>query len=143
MALMQRLTEVLGEEEARTLMESLPPTFWYHLATKDDLKALDGRIQAKFDGVDAKFDGVDAKFEGIDAKFEGIDARFEGIDARFEKVDGEFAKVYGEFALVRSEMEKNKGEIALMIANQTRTLVFILVGFAVTIWGSILAVGLN
>ncbi len=25
LALMQRLTEVLGEEEARTLMESLPP----------------------------------------------------------------------------------------------------------------------
>ena len=30
-----------------------------------------------------------------------------------------------------------------MFAQQTRTMVFTLVGFAVTIWGSILAIGLS
>ena len=39
LALIQRLTEVLGEEEAATIMESLPPTYWQNIATKDDLKA--------------------------------------------------------------------------------------------------------
>ena len=119
---MQRLTEALGEEEARTLMESLPPTFWYNLVTKDDLKAAEERIQAQFKGVDGKFEGIDAKFEGIEA---------------------EFTKVYGEFALIRGEMEKNKGEIALMIANQTRTLMLALTGFALSIWISLLVVGIT
>lgn len=31
-ALMNRLIEMLGEEEARTLMESLPPVLWHDLA---------------------------------------------------------------------------------------------------------------
>ena len=39
MALMNRLIETLGEEEARTLMESLPPVMWHDIATKDDLSA--------------------------------------------------------------------------------------------------------
>ena len=94
LALMHRLTEVLGEEEARTLMESLPPTYWYNLATKDDLRALK-----------------------------------EWAEARFEKVDAEFTNL--------------RGEMKQMFAQQTRTLMFMLMGFAVTIWGSILAVGLS
>ena len=87
LALMQRLTEVLGEEEARTLMESLPPTYWYNLATKDDVRALKEWTQAEFTNF--------------------------------------------------------RGEMKQMFAQQTRTLMFMLMGFAVTIWGSILAVGLS
>ena len=87
LALMQRLTEVLGEEEARTLMESLPPTYWYNLATKDDVRALKEWTQAEFTNL--------------------------------------------------------RGEMKQMFAQQTRTMVFTLVGFAVTIWGSILAIGLS
>ncbi len=87
LALMQRLTKVLGEEEARTLMESLPPTYWHNLATKDDVRALKEWTQAEFTNF--------------------------------------------------------RGEMKQMFAQQTRTLMFMLMGFAVTIWGSILAVGLS
>ena len=87
LALMQRLTEVLGEEEARTLMESLPPISWYNIATKDDVRALKEWTQAEFTNL--------------------------------------------------------RGEMKQMFAQQTRTMVFTLMGFAVTIWGSILAVGLS
>ena len=87
LALMQRLTKVLGEEEARTLMESLPPTYWYNLATKDDVRALKEWTQAEFTNF--------------------------------------------------------RGEMKQMFAQQTRTLMFMLMGFAVTIWGSILAIGLS
>ena len=45
-ALMNRLIETLGEEEARTLMESLPPVSWHDLATKSDVSALKGDIEA-------------------------------------------------------------------------------------------------
>ncbi|MCY3636019.1 MAG: hypothetical protein OXH23_10470 [bacterium] len=87
LALIQRLTEVLGEEEAATIMESLPPTYWQNIATKDDLKA------------------------------------------QSDKVDGQFDKL--------------KGEIALLIANQTRTLMITLAGFALSIWISLLVVGIT
>ncbi len=60
-ALIERLTELLGKEEARTLMESLPPVLWTQLATKDDLHALEERLRADFNGqfamLNAKVDG--------------------------------------------------------------------------------------
>ncbi len=46
--LMRRLSEVLGEEEAETLMESLPPVVWHQIATKGDLKALEERLDSRF-----------------------------------------------------------------------------------------------
>jgi len=46
--LMRRLSEVLGEEEADTLMESLPPVVWHQIATKDDLAALEERLDSRF-----------------------------------------------------------------------------------------------
>ena len=98
LALIQRLTEVLGEEEAATIMESLPPTYWQNIATKDDVRASEERLRTEFSG---------------------------------------------EFALVRGEMEKNKGEIALLIANQTRTLMLAMTGFALSIWISLLVVGIT
>ena len=49
MALMNRLTEALGEEEARTLMESLPPVLWTHLATKDDIIASEQRVNGQLE----------------------------------------------------------------------------------------------
>ena len=50
-ALMRRLIEVLGEEEAETLMESLPPVVWHQIATKDDLAAQEERLKAEFVGL--------------------------------------------------------------------------------------------
>lgn len=47
--LYQRLEQVLGEEEATTLMEHLPPVGWADVATKTDLQNLEYRLEAKFD----------------------------------------------------------------------------------------------
>ena len=126
LALIQRLTEVLGEEEAATIMESLPPTYWQNIATKDDVRASEERLRTEFSGEFAK-----------------VQAQFDKINGKFTEVDGKFTKIEGEFALVRGEMEKNKGEIALLIANQTRTLMLAMTGFALSIWISLLVVGIT
>ena len=144
LALLDRLREVLGEEEARTLIECLPPVRWEQLATKDDVRASEERIltemNGKFDGVDAKFDGVDAKFDGVDAKFDGVDAEFARVHTRIDglehQMDSGFERVWAEFTAVR-------GEIALQTARQTRTMVFIMSGFMLTIWGTLLGIGLT
>ena len=42
----QRLREVLGEKQAATLMEHLPPVGWADVATKRDLEMQDLRFEA-------------------------------------------------------------------------------------------------
>ncbi|QGG94329.1 hypothetical protein [Actinomarinicola tropica] len=45
--LYRRLEEILGPDEATTLMEHLPPVGWADVATKDDLRSLETRLDAR------------------------------------------------------------------------------------------------
>ncbi|MCY3910335.1 MAG: hypothetical protein OXF99_02405 [bacterium] len=119
LALLNRLSEVLGEEEARTLIECLPPVRWEQLATKDDLRASEERILTEVNG------------------------KFALVEAGFERVWAEFATVRGELSEQRGELAEHRGEIALQMARQTRTMVVIMSGFMLTIWGTMLGIGLT
>jgi hypothetical protein len=72
--LQQRLREQLGEREAVTLMELLPPVGWADVATKRDLEHLEQRMDARFAGVDARFGALEQRME---LRFQAQDARFE------------------------------------------------------------------
>ena len=61
------------------------------------------------------------------------DGQFEKVNSRFEKVDGQFEKVNGRFAELRGYLE-------LAMAKQTRTMVYIMAGFALTTWVSMAGV---
>lgn len=130
LALLSRLSEVLGEEEARTLIDSLPPVRWQELATKDDVKASEDRIRTEMNG---KFALVDAEFARVHTRIDGLEHK---MDAGFESLRGELAEYRGEIAGVR-------GEFALQMARLTRTMVFIMSGFMLTIWGTMLGIGLT
>jgi hypothetical protein len=62
-ALRQALAAQIGEDEAATLMEQLPPFDWSRLATKDDLARLEGRIDERFVGIDERFVGLERRFD--------------------------------------------------------------------------------
>lgn len=119
-ALMRRLIEVLGEEEAETLMESLPPVVWSQLATKDDLAALEERLRAEMNGQFALVRGEFAELKGEFAEFKG--------------------ELRGDLAELRGEFVEFKGEIALQLARMTRTMVIAFIGVSVAMLGAMTAI---
>ena len=149
LALLNRLCEVLGEEEANTLMDSLPPVYWEQLATKGDLAASEQRLGNEMRSGFAK---VYAELHSLRTEtateFKNIrtETATEFKNIRTETA-AEFAKVYGELHSLRTETAaefKNvRSEMALQFAKQTRTMVFTMLGLAVPILGTILAVGLS
>ena len=48
----RKLEEVLGADQANTLMEMLPPVGWADVATKRDLDALESRFDLRLEAVE-------------------------------------------------------------------------------------------
>lgn len=70
-ALHRRLSEVLGEDPAVTLMSHLPPSGWSDVATRHDIARLEeriGRLDERMDRLEARF----APFEQhVDERIQG------------------------------------------------------------------------
>ncbi|MGH9112568.1 MAG: hypothetical protein ACRDZN_09800 [Acidimicrobiales bacterium] len=56
-----KFEEVLGADNAETIMELLPPVGWADVATKHDLDAQFGVVGARFESVNARFETLEAR----------------------------------------------------------------------------------
>ncbi|MEX2620440.1 MAG: hypothetical protein WD250_09485 [Egibacteraceae bacterium] len=138
----QRLVEVLGPEEAATLLEQLPRG---HHATKDDLDAGEGRLGGRMDGLDQRMDGLDQRMDGlgqrmvefrdrlverIDAQAAATQVRMEGVEGRMEGVEGRMEGVEGRLTAV---LHQELGAVRTDMAGQTRTFVLSQLGMLATL----------
>ena len=64
--LYRRLEEILGPEQATTLMEHLPPVGWADVATKDDLRSLETRLDARIDRLDGRIGQLDGRIDQLE-----------------------------------------------------------------------------
>ncbi len=105
------------EEEIKSIKQNM--------ATKEELRALEGRVEGKFNKLERKFVEFDGKFEALegkfDGKFEALDGKIDALDSKFEskfealegKFDGKFDGLDGRLRGVESKMSLL---IALVIA---------------------------
>ena len=104
----QALDRTIGQEEATTLMEHLPPVGWADVATKvdldhlrtgtkTDLTHLEERIDHRFEMVDLRFDRerahTDGRFDLVDERLGRVDVRFDGIDKRLDDMVKGFDRI--------------------------------------------------
>ena len=105
----QYLIELMDEDAADAIMESMPPIPWTELATKEDIARLDGRLldlhrdvthiggrlattNERLDGTNVRIDvlteRVDTLADRIDGTNERIDTLADRIDSTNERIDG-------------------------------------------------------
>ncbi len=143
-ALMRRLIEVLGEEEAETLMESLPPVVWHQLATKDDLAALEERLRAEMNGQFALLRGEFAELKGefaeLKGKFAELEGKFAELEGKFAELEGKLTGIEGKFAELEGKLTGLEGKFALQLARTTRTMVVAFISVSVAMLGAMAAI---
>jgi hypothetical protein len=78
----------------------------------------------------------ESKFAMVDARFEQIDARFTEVDARFTELDTKITNLGTE---IRQDLAAFKLEIRQTNIESVRTNIYIMIGFALTAIGAIIA----
>ena len=98
-------------------------------ATKADLRHLGMHFESKFAMVDARFEQIDARFAEVDACFDRVDMRLEALDTKITNLGTE----------IRQDLAAFKLEIRQSNIESVRTNIYIMIGFALTAIGAIIA----
>ncbi|MBA2528531.1 MAG: hypothetical protein H0V19_00975 [Euzebyales bacterium] len=108
-ALYVRLTQLLGEEDAGTLMEHLPPAGWSDVAMRADLEHFQAATRADMEGLRTELQ------TGMGHLRTELLARMETLEQRL--------------------LAAFRGELVAAVTAQTRAIMFALVGSTATVGG--------
>lgn len=110
-ALYRSLLEVHGPENTETMFAMFPPT-GSELATVQDLRSLEQRLDARFAHVDERFARIDERFARIDERFDHNDAR---TGERFDHVND-------KLDLLATQLVELRRDLGAAVAGQTRAM---------------------
>ena len=119
LALYQQLNSTIGPDHAETLMQYLPPQKWADLATKEDLRVTAKELRAEMAGLRTEMSGLKTEMQ---AEMSRLKTEMSGLKTE-----------------MRAEMQTGFAMMESKFAQQTRTTVLVLAGFAATIWASLFA----
>jgi|GEM_PF-250715 predicted nuclease with TOPRIM domain len=95
LALHRRLDDVLGTDEAATLMSQLPLTPATELLTKEDGR----RFDARFTEIDHRFDRVEERLDRVEERLDRVEVRLDRLEDRMDRFETRMmAKLSEEFA---------------------------------------------
>ena len=140
--LYRQLTDAIGQEAARTLMEQLPPSGWDQVATKDDVKASERLLQREFKASEKMLHGElketegrlmlqiadsesrqGARIDGTNTRLDETNTRIDGTNARLDEISRELSELTGE-------VKTGFAGLQLTLARHTRWMGAVLLGFA-------------
>ena len=149
--LYDQLTDAIGQDAARTLMEQLPPTGWDQVATKDDVKASEERVlrdldaretrlkaefllaitasesrqSARIDQTGTRIDETNTRIDETNTRIDETNTRIDGVNARIDETNRELSELTGE-------VKTGFAGLQLTLARHTRWMAAVLLGFAVS-----------
>ena len=158
--LYNQLTDAIGQEAARTLMEQLPPMGWDQVATKEDvtasekmllreigasetrvlgeLKEFEGRLMIQIAASEsrqgARIDETNARIDEMNTRIDGmntrIDARIDGTNARIDGMNARIDETNRELSELKGEVRTGFADLKLAMAKQVRWLAAVVIGCA-------------
>ena len=124
--LARRLEQVLGREEAETLMAQLPPYDWPDLATKQDLAELRGDMEQLRTDFKGEIEQLRTELKGDMAQLRGeLKGDVVQLRGEMEQLRGEMGQLRGDMEQLRTELKGDmaqlRGEMGLEMAKHVRT----------------------
>ncbi len=147
-----RLEELLGPDQAATLMEHLPPVPWDSLARQEDLLAL----RADVNGLRTEVGGLRTEVGGLRTEVDGLRTEVGGLGRRVNAVEGELRELRGDVARTNDRIDhlaevmelrfdalgdRITAHVADRVDSQTKLLVFSLLAAVLT--ATAIALGSN
>lgn len=117
-ALHTHLVELMGQEAADSLMDELPPGGWQHLATKEDLAAVEQRLQASFSVAMAE---TNARITEINAELRSA-------------MEAGFSELRAAIVTGLAEAAKERAAIVKVQARQLYVIVATIAAATISIW---------
>lgn len=139
----QYLTDLMDEEAADAMMESMPDVEWNEIATKADITRLDGRIDSLTTSVHdidvrltGRLDDLTGRVDGLTGRMEDLTGRMDAMNIRMDDMSGRIDQMGGRIDDMSGRIDQMGGRIDQMggrIDDLNRSVAFAALTMAVTL----------